>query len=174
MKKNIILIIILLLIWWIYFWINYFWEQNRINNKITNFSFNKLKFNKIKTSKLEINNKKINYTWTWKIIVDQNKIDNFISELKEIKIKNIASTNKANFEKFWITASGSSVNIDNNIIFLWKNKWYFQEEYISIKWIDKVFLINKNLKNILDKDIIFFKKEEDKNKDKKNETRKIK
>ena len=163
MKKNMILILILMFIWWIYFWINYYSENSRkINNEVVWFNFDKFNFDNIKTNKLEIKNKKVIYSWTWEYITDKGKMDKFILDLKDIKIKSIASTNKSNFEKFWISNSWSIVKIDNVEIILWKNKWYYGEEYIKIKWDEKIYLLNKDLKNILDKDIDFFKKKDGK------------
>jgi len=163
MKKNIILVIVLILVWWLYFLINSNTEKQRlIEDKKIWFSFSKLKFENIKTDKFELKNKKINYTWTWKFVTDTDKVNKLISDLKEIKIESVASTNKNNFSKFDITNSWSYVKIDNKKIFLWKNKWFYWEEFIKIDWIDKIYLINKNLKNILDKDIEFFRKHKEK------------
>jgi len=159
MKKNIILVLVLLIVWGIYFWINYIWETTRKhNNKIDSFSFSKFNFNNIKANNFEIKNKKIVYSWTWEYITDSDKMYKFISDLKEIKVKDIASTNKSNFSKFWITSSWDTVKIDNTNIILWKNKLYYWEEYIKIKWDNKIYLINKSLKNILNKDEFFFRK----------------
>ena len=161
MKKNFILVIILILIWGIYFWINYLnnLSRTKVNSDIT-IDFSKLNYNKIKGDSIEINNKKIIYTWTWKFEVDQKKIDTFIDELKTIKVLNIASTNKDNFTKFWIIKDGTFILIDNIKIFLWKNKWYFWEYYIKLDSEDKIYLIDKDLKNLISRDIEFFKKEE--------------
>lgn len=169
MKKNIILILVLLIISGIYFWSNYMWEVNRkYNNVVKWFSFSKFAFNNIKTDKFEIKNKKILYSWTWEYNTDINKINKFISDLKDIKVKDIASTNKNNFLKFWInvSSSGSSniAKIDNIDIYLWKNNWYSWEEYIKVKGDDKIYLLNKSLKDILNKDIDFFRKKVEKNK----------
>ena len=163
MKKNIILVLVLSIIWWLYFWLNYYSENSRkLNNQIDWFNFSELPFNDIKSEKLEIKNNKIIYTWTWEFITDKEIMNKFISDLKEIKIISIASTNKSNFSKFWITNSWSVLKIDNTDIILWKNKWYYWNEYIQIKWIDKVYLIDKDLKSIVNKEVNFFRKKEEK------------
>jgi len=163
MKKNIILILLLLIVWSAYFWLNYYWEKSRVesNNKVW-FNFNDLTYNDLKTDNFEIKDKKIVYTWTWEYTTDQTKIDNFIWDLKIIKVKSVVSTNKDNFDKFWINDLSPVLKIGIKEIILWNNKWYYGEEYIQIKWIDKVYLIDKDLKKIINKDIEFFRKKEDK------------
>lgn len=161
MKKNITLIIILVIISWLYFWLNYLNNNSRVKNNSSNIdiSFNNFNYDKIKSEKLEINNKKINYTWTWEFKQDDKKVNKFIEDIKNIKILSLASTNKSNFDKFWVNNTWSILHLWKSQIFLWNTKWYMWEEYIKLSWIDKVFLINKDLKSFLNKDYNFFKKE---------------
>ena len=166
MKKNIILIIILVLISGLYFWLNYINDTSRVKNNTSNIdiSFNKFNYDKIKSKNLEINSKKLIYTWTWNFIQDDKKVDKFIEDIKNTKVLSLASTNKDNFDKFWVNNTWSILHLWKLKIFLWNTKWWMWQEYIKISWINKVFLINKDLKNFLNKDNNFFKKVEEKNK----------
>lgn len=157
-NKYIILVILLILFWWIYFWINNYSEKTRVLVDNYWYNFSNIDWKNLKTEKYEISNGEYMYTWTWEFISDQKKVEKLIWEIKSVNIKSIASNNKKNFEKFWISNSWSFVNIDNTKILLWNNKWYYWEEYIAIEWIDKVFVINKNLKDILNKESDYFKK----------------
>jgi len=162
MKKNIILIIILVVMSWLYFWLNYINDTSRVKNNNSNvdISFNNFNYDKIKSENLEIKSKKIVYTWTWDFIQDDKKVDKFIEDLKNIKVLSLSSTNKDNFDKFWVNNTWSILQLWKSEIFLWNAKWWMWQEYIKLSWIDKVFLINKDLKNFLNKDSNFFKKED--------------
>lgn len=163
MRKNIILIIILFILAWIYFWINYLNDTSREKNNMSNIdiSFNDFSYNKIKSKNIEIDNGKIIYSWTWKFKQDDEKVKNFIEEIKNTKIVSLVSTNKKNFDNFWVNNSWSILIIWNSKIFLWNTK--LQEQYIRIDWLDKVFLIDKDLTSFLNKDYNYFKKEEETN-----------
>lgn len=164
MKKGIILLICLLILGWIYFWTEYSRNNSRVENNTSNINinFNDFSYEKIKTNKLEINNKKIIYTWTWEFKPDDEKINKFIEDIKETKILSIASENKENFENFWISSSWTTLELWSTKISLWNTDMYSSEQYVKINWIDKIFLVNKNLGNFIDKDFDFFKKKKKK------------
>jgi hypothetical protein len=162
MKKNIILIIVLVIISWLYFWINYINDNSREKNNNSNIdiSFNDFSYDKIKSKDIEISDRKIIYTGTWEFVQDNEKINNFIDDLKSTKILSLVSTNKEKFDNFWVNNTWSVLKLWNSEIFLWNIKWWMWEQYIRVNWLDKVFLINKDLKSFLNKDYDFFKKEE--------------
>jgi len=74
--------------------------QNKKNysDKDIKFSFSDLNFSDIKTKNFEIKNKKIISEKNF--LTDEEKIKNFINDLKNTKILDIASKNKNNFSKF--------------------------------------------------------------------------
>lgn len=162
MKKNIILFISLFIISWLYFGINHLNNSSREKNNTSNIdiSFNDFSYNKIKSENIEINDSKIIYTWTWEFKQDDNKVKSFIEEIKNTKVLSLVSTNKKYFDNFWVNNTWSVLNIWNSKIFLWNTKWWIWEQYIRVNWLDKVFLINKDLKSFLNKDYNYFKKEE--------------
>ena len=164
MKKNIILIIGLVVVSSVYFWINYLNDSSRENNNNSNIdiSFKNFNYNKIKFENIEINDKKVVYTWTWDFIQDDKKVDKFIEDIKNTKVLSLVSTNKDNFDNFWVNDSWSILRLWNSEIFLWNTKWWTGKQYIRLTWLDKVFLINKDLKSFLNKSLDFFKKEEEK------------
>ena len=163
MKKNIILVVSLLVISWLYFWINYINDSSREKNNNSNvdISFNNFSYDKIKSEDIEINNNKFVYTWTWEFKQDDEKVNKFIDDIKETKILSLVSTNKDNFDNFWVNNTWSVLNLWDKEIYLWNTKWWMWEQYIRLVWLDKVFLINKDLTSFLNKSYDFFKKEEE-------------
>jgi len=157
-NKYIILVVLLSLFWWLYYWIDKYSEKSRVLVDNYWYNFSDVDWKNLKTQKYEISNSEYIYTWTWEFTPDPEKIKKLIWEIKSISIKSIASNNKSNFEKFWISGSWSFTIIDWKKILLWNNRWYYGEEYIGIDWINKVFVIDKNLKNILNKESDYFKK----------------
>lgn len=161
MKKNIILLLVLLIIWWTYFLINYLKENSREKNNNSNIdiSFSDFSYDKIKLKNFEIQNKKVIYTWTWEFEQDNEKVNKFIEDFKNIQVLSLVSTNKENFDNYWVNNSWSILKLWDLDIYLWNIKWFTQEQYIKIDWKDKVFLVNNNLNDFYNKDYDFFEKE---------------